>query len=303
MDEHRHATLSGGGRHARRLAIALGLVVVLLVVELSVALTTGSLALLSDAGHLATDVVGLGLALAAVLAANRRPPSGSRSFGWYRLEILAALTNALLLLGIAAVVLVGAIRRIGSPVHVEPGPLLVVASIALAVNLFCAWLLRAGAEESLNLQGARLEVLADAVGSIGVLLTALIIWLTDWQPIDSIVAVAIAGWLVPRAVRLARRSLRILMQHAPEGVDLDALATALRALPGVAEIHDLHVWTLTSGMDVASVHVMLDRDAHEQDVRAAVRAALATHGGLDHATVQIEPADDPTCGEAHPTHW
>lgn len=301
---HEHAPpRSASGRHRRRLGAVLGLVVVLLVVELTVAAMTGSLALLSDAGHLATDVLGLGLAFAAVSVAGARRPTRETSFGWHRLEILAALANAVLLLGIAGVVLVGAIRRLGTPAEIDPGPLLVVAIVALGVNVSCAWLLRPGAQESLNLQGARLEVLADAVGSFGVLVVAGVIHLTGWTTIDSIVALAMVTWLLPRALRLGRRSLRVLLQHAPEDLDLEEIEAELVRLPGVTGVHDLHVWTLTSGMEVASVHIEVADAGRQHDARHAVRALLAEQAGISHATVQVELRGDPACCEGHPPDW
>lgn len=300
---HDHTPSSAGGRHVGRLALVLGLVVVLLVVEVVMAISTGSLALLSDAGHLATDLVGLSLALGAILAARNRPPGGSRSFGWYRLEILAALANAVLLLGVATVVLVSAVRRIGAPVDLEPRPLLIIAIVGLAVNVFSAWLLSAGAEESLNLEGARLEVLADAIGSVGVLVTALVIQVTGNSLVDTIVALAIAGWLVPRALILGRRSLRVLLQHAPENADLGRLEAAILGTRGVTSVHDLHVWTLTSGMDVASVHVQVADPGDQHEVQHAVRDVISERTGVDHVTVQVELREDPDCCAEHPTHW
>jgi cobalt-zinc-cadmium efflux system protein len=298
-----HARRSAAGRHRGRLTVVLVLVVGLLAAELAVAAATGSLALLSDAGHLVTDVVGLSLALGAVMTAASRRPTGATSFGWYRLEILAALANAALLVGVAAVVVVGAVRRFGDPPHIEPGPLLVVAGVALAVNLLSAWLLRPGAEESLNLEGARLEVLADAVGSVGVLVAAVVIQVTGWTPIDSIVALAIAGWLLPRAVRLGGRSLRVLLQQAPHEVDAAQLDAAIRELPGVVGVHDLHVWTLTSGMDVASVHVAVADPELQHATQHAVRERIAAVAGILHTTVQVELGDDAACCEGHPTTW
>lgn len=302
-DHARPAALSVSAQHRWRLTVVLALVIVMLVVEVVVALTTGSLALLSDAAHLATDVVGLSLAWVAITFAASRAPTHRSTFGWHRLEIVAALANAVLLLGVAAFVLVDAVRRLRAPVEVEPVPLLIVGAVALTIEIFCVWLLRVGAKESLNLEGARLEVLADAVATIGVLVAGAVIALTGWHLIDSLVAVAIAVWLVPRALRLGRRSLRVLLQHTPEGVDLEVLERELTALPGVTGIHDLHVWTLTSGMDVASVHVAVSDPASQHDVRHAAQAVIAERTGIDHSTVQLELADDPDCCEDHPRGW
>jgi cobalt-zinc-cadmium efflux system protein len=301
---HSHAPAPNvAAAHRGRLAVVLALVLVLLVVEVTVAILTGSLALLSDAGHLATDVIGLSLALGAVTVAASQLPTARTSFGWYRLEILAALANALLLLGVAIAVFVGVLRRWNDPHPVDPGPLLIVASVALAINVLCAWLLRPGAEESLNLRGARLEVLADAAGSIGVLVTAVVIHLTGWTRIDSVMALAIVGWLLPRALRLGYQALRVLLQHAPDHLDVDGLERDIGRLPGVTGVHDLHVWTLTSGMEVASLHVEVADGDRQHEIRHTVRDLIAKHAGIDHVTVQIELSDDPACCEDHPSGW
>jgi cobalt-zinc-cadmium efflux system protein len=296
-----HDQASAGARHAGRLTIAAGLVTVTLVVEVVVAVATGSLALLSDAGHLATDLAGLLLALAAIRIAAAGRSAASLTYGWHRLEILAALLNSILLLGIAGFVTVEAVRRIGAPVELAGAPLLAVAVFGLAVNLVTAALLREGAAESLNLEGARLEVLADAVGSVAVLVAGVVITFTGWSPIDTIVALGVAAWVLPRALRLGYRALRVLVQAAPEGMDLDAVRTSLDQLPGVAGVHDLHAWTLTSGLDVASVHVRLAPDADPHTVLDAVERRLTGPHGFSRTTVQLEPAthgcgpDEPDC--------
>lgn len=302
MHDHHH--VSAGARHAGRLTLAIVLVTCTLVLELTVALITGSLALLSDAGHLATDLVGLLLALTAIRIAAARRPAASLTYGWHRLEILAALANSLLLLGIAGFVAVEAIRRIGAPPDIDGIPLLVVASVGLVVNLVTAALLREGASESLNLEGARLEVLADAVGSVGVIVAALAITFTGWTGIDTLVALGVAAWVLPRALRLGGRALRVLVQAAPDRLDVPAMTAELTALDGVAGVHDLHAWTLTSGMDVASVHVRLAVGADPHAVLDAVERVLTVDHGVARTTVQLEPADhgcgpdDLDCGPA-----
>lgn len=286
---------SAAAVHRRRLSIALALIVGLLIVELTVAWLTGSLTLFSDAGHLATDVVGLGLALGAVSVAASRPPTTRTSFGWYRLEILAALANALLLVGVAVAVLISVIRRWSDPHPIEPGPLLIVATIALAINLACAWLLREGAEDSLNLQGARLEVLADAIGSVGVLITAVVIHLTGWVRIDSIIALAIVVWILPRALRLGGKAVRILLQQAPDHLDVEELEGQIRALPKVSNVHALHIWTLTSGMPVASLHIEVADPADQHEARHLVHDLIRAQARIDHVTIQVDLLDDPDC--------
>jgi cobalt-zinc-cadmium efflux system protein len=287
---HDHAPVSAGARHAGRLTLAAILVAAMLVAELVVALATGSLALLSDAGHLATDLAGLLMALAAIRIAAADGRAAALSYGWHRLEILAALANSVLLLGIAGYVAVEGIQRLGRPPELAGGPLVIVAVVGLVVNLVTAVLLRDGAEESLNLQGARLEVLADAVGSVAVLVAGLVIATTGWTPIDAVVALGVAAWVLPRALRLGYRALRVLVQAAPEGLDLPAVSGELRGLAGVADVHDLHAWTLTSGLDVASVHVRLAPGADAHDVLHAVEGTLTSEHGMSRTTVQLEPA-------------
>lgn len=290
-----HGATSAGARHVGRLALACALVAVTLVVELVVALVTGSLSLLADAGHLATDLAGLLMALTAIRIAASRRGSAALSYGWHRLEILAALANSLLLLGIAGFVAVEGIRRIGDPPDLPGGALIVVALAGLGVNLFTAWLLRAGARESLNLEGARLEVLADAVGSIAVLVAGIVIALTGWTAIDALVALGVAAWVLPRALRLGYRAARVLVQAAPDGLDLDEVTAELRATDGVADVHDLHAWTLTSGIEVASVHVRLAPDVEPHGVLHEVEATLRDRHGIARTTVQLEPAAHGDC--------
>ena len=305
---HRHEAaeglpLSASGRQLRPLVIVLVIVVLLLAAELTIAITTGSLALLSDASHLATDVVGISLAVGAAQVARRRGPSHRSTFGWYRLEVLAALANAAILIGVAGFVAVEAVRRAGDPHPLSSRPLLVVALVALTANLLCAWLLRAGARDSINLEAARLEVLADAVGSIGVLVAGVVIEVTGWTPIDTIVALGISAWILPRALRLARRSLAMLLQFTPSGIDVTAVEQGLLSLDGVAGVHDLHAWTLTSGMDVVSVHLEADRTVDQHALLHDARERLRELTGIDHATVQIEPCSEPGCSDPNPPGW
>jgi cobalt-zinc-cadmium efflux system protein len=268
-----------------------------LVVEAVTAFLAGSLALLSDAAHLLTDAVGIGMALAAIRLADRAGGDRSRTFGLYRLEILAALANAMLLFVVTGYVIVEAILRIGSDTTVEAGPMLVVAVLGLVVNVVSALLLRRGAGDSLNVQGAYLDVVADSVASLGVIAAAAVIAATGWDPIDAIVAVAIGVWIVPRAWRLAGSALRILIQAAPAGFDVGRLQTDLAAVPGVVDVHDLHVWTLTSDMDVASAHLMVAVGTDPHGVLDQARDVLREHYDIAHATLQVEPDDHTGCAE------
>ncbi|SCL62924.1 cobalt-zinc-cadmium efflux system protein [Micromonospora eburnea] len=299
--DHSGGITNAAHRHRGRLWAAFGLLSALMVVEAVTAFATGSLALLSDAGHMFTDVLGIGMALAAITATRRANTDPQRTFGLYRLEVLAALANAVLLGAVAAYVLVEAVRRFGEPPEVLAGPMLAVAVLGLLANLVAFALLRAGAQESINLRGAYLEVLGDLLGSLGVIAAALVITFTDWWWADPLVAVAIGLFILPRTWRLGRAAVRILVQVAPEHLQVTAVHDRLAAVPGVAEVHDLHVWTLTSGMDVASAHLTTAPDAEVSEVLAAARAALHEDFRIDHATLQIEPgASAGTCG---PAEW
>ncbi len=295
--DHSHGSIRAGERYKGRLAWAFALLAVFMVVEVVAALATRSLALLSDAGHMLTDVLGLGMSLAAIHLATRGTERRHQTFGLYRLEILAALANAVLLCGVALYVLVEAILRLGDPPEVLAGPMLVVASLGLAANLVAFALLRDGAKESLNIEGAYLEVLADTVGSVGVILAAVLIQLSDWTWVDPAVAIAIALWILPRTIRLGARAARILVQAAPPGTDLDAIESALAHLDGVVDVHDLHVWTLTSDMEVASAHLMVRVGTDGHAVLDQARELLRDVHGIDHATLQIEPDDHQGCDE------
>jgi cobalt-zinc-cadmium efflux system protein len=295
--DHGSTLARAGARHAGRLRIAFVLAVAFLVVEAVTAFLSGSLALLSDAAHLLTDAIGIGMALAAIRLADRGPADESRTFGLYRLEILAALANALLLFGVTGYVLVEAGVHLARDSSVDAGPMLVVATLGLAVNVVSVVLLRGGARESLNVEGAYLDVLADSAASVGVIVAGTIVALTGWDRIDALVAVAIAVWIVPRAWRLAASALRILIQAAPPGFDVAKLQTELAAVPGVVDVHDLHVWTLTSEMDVASAHLMVAAGTDPHGVLDQARDVLRARYEIAHATLQVEPDDHTGCAE------
>ncbi|GLH99059.1 cation diffusion facilitator family transporter [Phytohabitans aurantiacus] len=286
---HDHGT--AGAKHRGPLLAAFALLAVFMVVEGAAALATGSLALLSDAGHMFTDVLGIGMALAAMTAARRADRDPQRTFGLYRLEVLAALANAVLLFGVAIYVLIEALRRFGDPPDVPAGPMLVVAIAGLLANVVAFALLRSGAKESINVRGAYLEVLGDLLGSVGVIIAAIVIALTDWWYADPIVAVAVGVFILPRTWKLARAAVRILVQAAPAHVDVADVRHRLAAVPGVCDVHDLHVWTLTSGMDVVSAHLTLDPAAQVGPVLVEAREALHDDFDIAHATLQVEPAE------------
>jgi cobalt-zinc-cadmium efflux system protein len=295
--DHAHGVARAATRHKGRLLAALVVLGGVTVVEVVAGFATRSLALLSDAGHMLTDVGGLGMALAAIHVADRAGADRRRTFGLYRLEILAALANAVLLFAVAIYVVVEAVRRWGDPPEVLAGPMLVVAVFGLAANLVAFGLLREGSRESLNVQGAYLEVLSDLVGSVGVIVAAAVIVATGWTWVDPAVGVAIGLFILPRTWRLAGRALRILVQAAPPGLDLAELEAELRAVDGVVDVHDLHVWTLTSEMDVASVHLMVREGSDTHGVLDRARVVLRDGHGIDHATLQVEPDSHKGCDE------
>jgi cobalt-zinc-cadmium efflux system protein len=295
--EHGHSHVRAGARHKGRLWAALAVLGIVTVVEVVAGFVTNSLALLSDAGHMLTDVGGLGMALAAIHVADRSRLDRQRTFGLYRLEILAALANAVLLFAVAIYVVVEAVRRWGDAPEILAGPMLAVAVVGLLANLAAFALLREGASESLNVEGAYLEVLADLFGSAAVIVAAAVIGLTGWAWVDPVVGVAIGLFILPRTWRLGAQALRILVQAAPPGLDLTALEAELRGVVGVVDVHDLHVWTLTSEMDVASVHLMVSDGTDSHAVLDRAREILRDNHGIGHATLQVEPDTHEGCDE------
>ena len=296
-ETHSHISIRAGERHKGPLLAAFVLLAAFMVVEVVAGLLSNSLALLSDAGHMVTDVIGVGMALAAIQLASRGSERRHRTFGLYRLEILAALANAVLLAAVAAYVVIEAIGRFGDSPEIDQTTMLVVAVLGLLANLVAFVLLRAGSKESLNVEGAYLEVLSDTVGSFAVIVGAVVISATGWSWVDPAIAIAIGVWIVPRAWRLAARALRIVMQSAPPGLDLDAVAGELSAIDGVVDVHDLHVWTLTSDMEVASAHLRVADGSDSHGVLDAARELLLTRYRIGHATLQIEPIDHTGCSE------
>ncbi|GAB17137.1 putative cation efflux protein [Gordonia effusa NBRC 100432] len=267
------------------MAVSVVLIGGFFVVELIFGIIANSLALIADAGHMLTDVVALVMGLVALLLARHGQATDDRSFGWHRAEVFTAVANAVLLIGVAVFVLYEAIRRIGTDPEVPGLTLIVVALIGLAINVVVMLLLKADSKGSIAVRGAYMEVLADALGSVGVLVAGIVTMATGWGYADIVVAVLIALWVVPRAVRLALDALRILNQQAPSHIDVDVVRNELAAIPEVQDVHDLHVWSLTTGMDVATVHVSSDAD--NDVVLAAAKQVLHRHG-LDHATIQVD---------------
>jgi len=290
---HDHGAAHGtaAAAHRGRLAIVLGLTGSVFVVEVVGALLSGSLALLADAAHMATDAVGIGMALGAVTLAQR-PARGRRTFGWQRIEVLAAVANGLLLLGVGCYVVVEAVRRIGDPPDIHSGWMLGVAVVGLVVNVGSLTLLHGGHRDSLNTRGAYLEVLGDAFGSVAVIVAAVVIRTTGWTAADVLASFVVGALVLPRAWSLLREAFDVLLEAAPRGVDLVEVRAHVLGVPGVLDVHDLHAWTITSGLPVLSAHVVVSdealADGHGGRVLDALCSCLGDHFDLEHCTFQLE---------------
>jgi cobalt-zinc-cadmium efflux system protein len=281
--------------------VVLSLTTAYLLAEVVGGLLTGSLALLADAGHMFADVVGLAMSLGALRIAAR-PATLRKTFGFHRAEILAAVVNAMLLLGIGVGVLYEAWSRLFEPHAIAGLPMLIVATGGLVVNLISLRVLHAAADESLNLRGAFLEVLSDLLGSVGAIVAAVTVLLTGWREIDPLVSGLIAAFILPRAVSLLRSGLDVLLEAAPANLDLEGMVTAMRGVPGVAAIHDIHAWTITSGYVAMSAHVEAS-GRPSADVLHDLQRLLREELGMDHITLQVESAehiDDGACCVADP---
>lgn len=292
-----HSHTSASNRHKWRLAVTFGLVAVFFVVELVAALMSNSLALLSDAGHMASDVVTLGAALVAIRLATRPDTTGRRTFGSYRAEVFASGLAVLLMIGVGVYIAVEAIGRIGHAPQLASGVMLAVGALGLVVNLIGLALLHQGAGESLNIKGAYLEVFADTLGSIGVIVAALMVGWTGNSWWDTGIALAIAVFVVARALVLGREVLAVLGQHAPPGLEPATINDALLAVDGVTEVHDLHVWRLTSGIDVATAHLVVRPELDPAPVLQEATNALRDRFGFASVTLQLEEKDRSACSQ------
>lgn len=284
--------LSAGAQHRRALMVTFGLTFTYFIVEVVGGLLTNSLALLADAAHMLTDVGGLGLALFAIWI-TQRPASPAKTYGYYRVEILAALANALVLFWVSFYILYEAYRRFQEPPEVNSLPMMVVAAVGLAVNLVGIYNLRRGSRESLNVQGAFLEVVSDTLGSLGVIVAGLIIYFTGWYYADPIFSVLIGLFILPRTWGLMKQAVNVLLEGTPARINLKAVEEAMRSIPGVAATHDLHVWTITSGMDSLSAHVVLADGVSwqaGQQILETLNAELKEKFDIEHTTIQIEYA-------------
>jgi cobalt-zinc-cadmium efflux system protein len=287
MPHAHHHRETAAARSRGALLGALGLTGGFTIVEVLAGFWTGSLSLLADAAHMVTDVGGLALALFAIWIAAR-PPTPAKTYGYYRVEILAALVNGVVLLAVAAVILVEAYERVMRPRAVLAGPMLAVAVAGLGVNLTSAWLLRRGARNSLNVRAAYLEVLADALSSVGVIAAGAVILSTGWTPIDPLLSAVIGAAIVPRTWRLLVQAVNVLLEGTPAHIRLDDIERAMGTVSGVRRVHDLHVWTLTSGRDAMSAHVVVDDLSSADRLLDRLHALLHARFGIDHTTIQIE---------------
>jgi cobalt-zinc-cadmium efflux system protein len=295
---------SAGMRHRRRLALVLALTAVVVVIQVVGAIVTDSLALLADAGHVLTDMAGVLLALIAVTFAAR-PATPERTFGYYRVEILAAVVNAMLLIAVAVFILWQAALRWSDPPDVEGGLMLVFAVVGLVANVVGIVMLRRGAQESLNLRGAYLEVVGDTFGSVAVIVAAILIATTGWTRVDVIASVVVALLILPRTWSLMKEAVDVLLEATPRGVDLDEVRRHILGVDGVLDAHDLHAWTITSGLPVLSVHVVVE-DAVLNDHGGArvldrLGECLGEHFDVEHCTFQLEPVGH-VDHEAHVHH-
>ena len=298
---HTHAE-SHASANERRLVVVLVMTGLYMLAEVVGGVLTGSLALLADSGHMLGDVLGLGMAIAAIRFA-RRPATAGKTYGFYRAEILAALVNSLALLGVAAWILYAAWQRLNEPsVEVHGLPMLLVAGGGLVVTLVGVALLHQGAQESLNVRGAFLEVLGDLFGSVGTIVAAVVILRSGWTPADAIISAVIGVLIIPRAWGLLRSVIDVLLESTPRHLDMPLIEAAMRAEPGVESVHDLHIWTITSGFDAMSGHVRANGRPSE-DVLHDLRKLLRDRFGMQHVTLQVESADhadDGACCVADP---
>ena len=278
------------GVHRSRLVAVFAITLAVFIIELVGGIAANSLALLADAGHVFTDVFGIGLALVAIWFAGR-PATPDRTFGFLRLEILATVVNAVLLFGVAAFVLFEAWQRLSEPVEIASGLMLAVAVIGLVANLVSLMLLRGAQRSSLNVRGAYLEVMGDLAGSAAVIVAAVVIAATGWIQADAVASALIGLLIIPRTWNLLREAVDILLEASPKGVDIEDVRSHILRAGGVSEVHDLHIWTITSGMNVVSAHVVLDQAADPPAVLDELCACLSADFDIEHSTFQLETAD------------
>jgi cobalt-zinc-cadmium efflux system protein len=288
--------------HRKRLIVVLAITFAVLIAEVIGGLIAGSLALVADAGHMLTDSTGLIMALIAASLATRAA-TVKRTFGLQRAEVLAALGNALLLVAVAVWVLIMAVERLRTPVEIQSGLMLIVAVVGLLANLAALLVLRPAQSKSLNMRGAYLEVFGDLVGSLAVITAAVLIMITGWTPVDAIASVAIVMLIIPRAWSLLREVVDVLLEATPRGVDLDEVREHIMRVRGVVDVHDLHAWTITSGVPVLSAHVIVDNacisEGRSGEVLDRLGECLGGHFDVSHCTFQLEPVGHQEHEAAH----
>jgi len=299
---HDHAHASGSNR--TRLSLAIGIIGLVLVAEIVGAVLSGSLSLLADAGHMFSDLLGLVVALTATIVAAR-PATDRQTFGYQRAEVFGALINGLILFGVAVFVVIGAVKRLLNPAAVEilGGPMLIVAIIGLVANIAALLLLRPAAAGSINMRGAYLEVLGDALGSVAVIIAATVILLTGFAPADAIASLLIAAMIVPRAVVLLRDVVRVFSESAPADTDVAEIRRHLEGASGVVAVHDVHVWAITSGAHVFTAHIVVEAEVLAGGGAGALldelSECLSMHFDVEHSTFQLEPAEHADHGHDH----
>jgi cobalt-zinc-cadmium efflux system protein len=293
-----HGIGSAASARRGRLVVVFTITALVFLLELVGGMLANSLALLADAGHMATDLGAIGLALAAIWFAQR-PASRDRTFGYLRLEILAAVVNAVVLFGIAAFVLFEAWQRLSEPPAIQSGLMLGVALVGFAANAISLALLHDAQRESLTMRGAYLEVMGDLAGSVAVIVAAIVIAATGWTPADAIASAVIGVLIIPRTWRLLRDAVDVLLEATPKGIDMAEVRAHILAATGVADVHDLHAWTITSGVDVLSAHVVLAEGADPPSVLDELCRGLSGHFDIEHSTFQLETADRRRLEEAH----
>ncbi|MHB1341019.1 MAG: cation diffusion facilitator family transporter [Coriobacteriia bacterium] len=289
--------VSATTRHRKRLWITFGLTGSYFVVEVVGGIFTNSLALLADAAHMLTDVGGIGLALFAAWMSTK-PATSSKTYGYYRVEILAALINGVVLFLLSFYILYEAYGRFSDPPEIASGPMMMVAAFGLVVNLIGVWLLRQGAQDSLNVRGAFLEVIGDLLGSLGVLVAGAVMWTTGWYYADPIFSVLIGLFILPRTWKLMTQAVNVLLESTPAHINLAEVERAMLDVAGVAVVHDLHVWTITSGVEALSAHVVMAPGApsNTDEVSSHLLAAVRDEFKIDHVTIQVDSAS-PECSE------
>jgi cobalt-zinc-cadmium efflux system protein len=276
----------------RRMLVAAAINAGMFALGVAGGIVTGSLALLADAGHVLSDLGAIALALlAARIAARAGGPR--RTFGYQRTEVIAALVNGLTLVAIAVVIVVGAIDRLGDPPDVEGAGVIVLGVVSLVGNAVATWVLARGVRQDLNLEAVLRHSAADALGSLGVVVSGAVILATDWKPIDPLIAMVIAALILASSVRLIREPFDVLMEAAPEGLDADAVARAMGTVAGVCGVHELHVWSVTPGFDALAAHVVVEHDSDRDRVRRELEFLLRDRYSIEHTTLQMEdPGDD-----------